>query len=80
MKQERVSFHIIWKILVALLPILFGMPTVAMVICAYNIAMTMIETITPITKASVLVDAPIIPFNIGRYLNMVGGISDHICN
>ena len=42
MRQERVNFHIIWKILVALLPILFGMPTVAMVICAYNIAMTIL--------------------------------------
>ncbi len=48
MRQERVSFHIIWKILVALLPILFGMPTVAMVICAYNIAMTIL-CIGPVT-------------------------------
>lgn len=48
MRQEKVSFHIIWKILVALLPILFGMPTVAMVICAYNIAMTIL-CIGPVT-------------------------------
>ncbi len=48
MRQERVSFHIIWKILVALLPILFGMPTVAMVFCAYNIAMTIL-CLGPIT-------------------------------
>lgn len=48
MRQERVSFHIIWKILVALLPILFGMPTIAMVICAYNIAMTFL-CIGPVT-------------------------------
>lgn len=48
MRQEKVNFQIIWKILVALLPILLGMPTVAMVICAYNIAMTFL-CIGPVT-------------------------------
>ncbi|MBR1969955.1 MAG: DUF2232 domain-containing protein [Clostridia bacterium] len=48
MKQERINFSIILRIALSLVPIFFGMPTVAVVLCAYNIAMT-ITLIGPVT-------------------------------
>lgn len=42
MREDKLSFGLIIRIFVSLLPILFGMPTVATIICAYNIAMTFI--------------------------------------
>lgn len=40
MREEKIRFSIIWKIIMSLLPILFGMPTLAMVLCSYNIVMS----------------------------------------
>ena len=40
MREDKLSFAIIIRVLFSLLPILFGMPTVATIVCAYNIAMT----------------------------------------
>ena len=48
MKQERINFSIILRIALSLVPIFFGMPTVAVVLCAYNIAMTAV-LIGPVT-------------------------------
>lgn len=48
MKQERINFSIILRILLSLVPIFFGMPTIAVVLCAYNIAMTAV-LIGPVT-------------------------------
>ncbi len=46
MREDKLSFGILIRIFVSLLPILFGMPSVAMIICAYTIAMTFV-TIGP---------------------------------
>lgn len=40
MREEKIRFDIIWKILLSLLPILLGMPTLAAVLLAYHIAMS----------------------------------------
>lgn len=40
MREDKLGFGILIRIFVSLLPILFGMPSVAMIICAYTIAMT----------------------------------------
>lgn len=48
MKQERISFSIILRIALSLVPIFLGMPTIAVVLCAYNIAMT-VSLIGPVT-------------------------------
>lgn len=46
MREDKLSFGILIRIFISLLPILFGMPSVAMIICAYTIAMTFV-TIGP---------------------------------
>lgn len=48
--DEKIQFGTIIRILFSLFPLLFGMPTVAMVLCAYNIAMTFIM-IGPVNAA-----------------------------
>ncbi len=48
MKQERINFSIILRIALSLVPIFLGMPTIAVVLCAYNIAMTVV-LIGPVT-------------------------------
>lgn len=40
MHKEKLNFGIILRIIISLFPILLGMPTVAMVFCAYNITMS----------------------------------------
>lgn len=42
MSKEKLNFGIIIRVFVSLLPILFGMPTLATIFCAYNIAMSFI--------------------------------------
>lgn len=42
MRQERLNIGLFFRIGISLLPIIFGMPTVAMVFCAYNIAISFI--------------------------------------
>ena len=42
MREERLNFGIIVRVLISLLPILFGWNLVAMIMCAYNIAMSFI--------------------------------------
>jgi len=42
MRENKLNLGLIIRIFVSLLPILFGMPTVATILCAYNIAMTFI--------------------------------------
>lgn len=40
LNNEKIQFGTILRIMLSLLPLLFGMPSVAMVLCAYNISMT----------------------------------------
>lgn len=40
MRQERLNFGLFFRIGLSLLPIVFGMPTVAMIMCSYNIAIS----------------------------------------
>ncbi len=42
MRENKLNFGLIIRIFMSLLPILFGMPTLATIFCAYNIAMTFI--------------------------------------
>ena len=42
MREEKLKFGIIFRIAISLLPILFGMPAIAMIWCAFNIAMTFV--------------------------------------
>ncbi len=42
MNRDKLNFRVILRIGFSLLPILFGMPTIAMVICAYNLAMSFV--------------------------------------
>ena len=42
MREERLNFGIIIRVLFSLLPILFGLPTVSIIFCAYNLAMSFI--------------------------------------
>lgn len=42
MREEKINLSIIIRIAVSLIPIFLGMPTIAMIICAYNIAMSLI--------------------------------------
>ena len=42
MREDKLSFGILIRVFVSLLPIMIGMPSVAMIICAYTIAMTFI--------------------------------------
>ncbi len=50
MRTERLDFSIIIRMALSLLPLLFGMPSVAVVLCAYNIAMSFV-ILGPITSA-----------------------------
>lgn len=49
MREEKLSFSIILRMGLSLLPILFGMPFAAMIWCSYNIAMSFI-VIGPVTS------------------------------
>ena len=40
MRKEKLNFGIVIRVFVSLLPILFGMPTLAIISCAYNLAMS----------------------------------------
>ncbi len=40
MREDKLNFGILIRIFVSLLPILFGMPTVAAITCSYTVAMT----------------------------------------
>lgn len=40
MREEKLNFGIIIRVFVSLLPILFGMPTLAIILCSYNLAMS----------------------------------------
>ena len=40
MNEERVNFGIVMRTAFSLIPLLFGLPTPAMVLCAYNISMS----------------------------------------
>ena len=42
MRRNILNFGVIARVLISLLPILFGMPTIATVFCAYNLAMSFI--------------------------------------
>ncbi len=54
MREDKLNFGILIRIFVSLLPILFGMPTIATIICAYTIAMTFVTAGTISTIASSL--------------------------
>lgn len=40
MRQEKLGFGVIMRMLVSLIPILFGMPIIAVLLCAYNLVMS----------------------------------------
>ncbi len=40
MRQEKLGFGLIIRMLISLIPILFGMPMVAVILCAYNLVMS----------------------------------------
>lgn len=40
MRQEKIGFGVIIRMLVSLLPILFGMPMIAVLLCSYNLVMS----------------------------------------
>ena len=40
MRQEKLGFGVIIRMLVSLIPILFGMPIIAVLLCAYNLVMS----------------------------------------
>lgn len=42
MRQEKLGFGIIVRMLISLIPILFGMPMAAVILCAYNLVMSYI--------------------------------------
>lgn len=42
MREEKINFSIIIRIAMSLIPIFLGMPTIATIVCAYNIAMSLI--------------------------------------
>ena len=48
MREDRINFSIIIRMALSLLPVFLGLPTVAVVMCAYNLAMSII-LIGPVT-------------------------------
>lgn len=42
MRKEKLNFGVIIRVIVSLIPILFGMPTLAIISCSYNLAMSFI--------------------------------------
>ena len=40
MRKERLNFGVVLRTIVSLLPMIFGIPTLAIITCSYNIAMS----------------------------------------
>lgn len=67
MRQERLNIGLIFRIGISLLPIIFGMPSVAMVLCAYNIAVSFILCGPLTSLVSALVSVCISMFFFGSF-------------
>ena len=75
MRENKLNFGIIIRIFLSLLPLLFGMPTLATIFCAYNIAMTFIAFGPLPTVVSSLTAVAAAMFLASSYYGVEGEVS-----
>ncbi len=76
MRQEKLGFGIIRRMLVSLIPILFGMPIIAVLLCAYNLVMSYVVfgplTCTVSSLCAMVISMLLYGFSFGDGAQMTG--------
>lgn len=76
MRQEKLGLGVIIRMLVSLIPILFGMPIIAVLLCAYNLVMSYVVfgpiTCTVSSLCAMLISMLLYGFSFGGSAQMTG--------
>lgn len=76
MRQEKLGFGVIIRMLVSLIPILFGMPIIAVLLCAYNLVMSYVVfgplTCTVSSLCAMLISMLLYGFSFGDGAQITG--------
>ncbi len=76
MRQEKLGFGLVIRMLVSLIPILFGMPIIAVLLCAYNLVMSYVVfgplTGTVSSLCAMLISMLLYGFSFGNDAQMTG--------
>jgi len=77
MQQKSLNFAVILRVLVSLLPLLFGMPILSTIMCAYNITMSFI-VFGPLTAVVSSICSVCFGMIIGGFYGVVGELSGFV--